>query len=260
MTSSSAQSAHPIHRYIDASIANQNRLKEELNRLQSAQDDAERSLEILDFMASRMDSDPLVNPSLSSSNALLLKSSKLPIIHQHLGHLHSNGDSKEQEPPPPNLEYLHSNTMIRLANKQVVKVSDIKVGDKVLSLCINLYPQSNGKQRDSLLPKPFKRPSQSTATNTTTTNGNPHHHVNHKSPPNHVAKPLRKRKPITRSNTINTASVPFMLPPPIPHTHSAQNNLAKQSKRHSNKGTVCGIHCVFIFMDKVFANLRDVCT
>eukprot|EP01083_Nonionella_stella_P063278 164427_1 len=45
-----------------------NRLREELQRLQSAQDDAQRSLEILEFMSFRMDNDPLVNPSNNINN------------------------------------------------------------------------------------------------------------------------------------------------------------------------------------------------
>ncbi len=43
------------------------------------------------------------------------------------------------------LGYLPPNTIIRFANKQLRKISNIKVGDKILSLCINSYP--NGESR-----------------------------------------------------------------------------------------------------------------
>merc|ERR1719295_1400987 len=40
-----------------------NRLKEELHRLNSAQDDVSRSLELLSFMSAGFASDPLANPA-----------------------------------------------------------------------------------------------------------------------------------------------------------------------------------------------------
>ncbi len=46
-----------------------NLLREELQRLQSAQDDAQRSLEILEKMSCKMDNDPLMNICNSNENS-----------------------------------------------------------------------------------------------------------------------------------------------------------------------------------------------
>eukprot|EP01083_Nonionella_stella_P263681 895454_1 len=138
-----------------------NRLREELQRLQSAQDDAQRSLEILEFMSFRMDNDPLVNP-LNNNNINTTKSN----IQQPI--------SGENDLPPM-LEYLPSHTIIRCANKQLRKISNIKVGDKILSLCINTYP--NGKSRNSYLPKPTKRTSQITINSTNGYSTHTHTHT-----------------------------------------------------------------------------------
>eukprot|EP01083_Nonionella_stella_P263682 895457_1 len=185
-----------------------NRLREELQRLQSAQDDAQRSLEILEFMSFRMDNDPLVNP-LNNNNINTTKSN----IQQPI--------SGENDLPPM-LEYLPSHTIIRCANKQLRKISNIKVGDKILSLCINTYP--NGKSRNSYLPKPTKRTSQITinSTNGYSTHTHTHTHTNG----------INKKRERSRT-TVNT-SVPFMLPPPV--QRPSQSNININNNHNHIKG------------------------
>ena len=129
-------------------------MKEELDRLESAHDDVERSIEILEFMAARMNDDPLVNPE-NGDNFFQNASNNLS-HHLYLSDNSSDSYSYNNNDFPeisPNLEYLPSNTIIRLANKSVKKICNLSIGDKILSLCINSYP-TNGKSRDSFLPRP----------------------------------------------------------------------------------------------------------
>lgn len=218
-------------------------MKEELNRLQSAQDDAQRSLEILEFMASKMDNDPLVNPSTNNQNMNFLLSNNnnnnLYLLNDHSSGDDGNNDDTEIS---PNLEYLPSNTIIRLANKQVKKICDLRIGDKILSLCINSYP-TNGKSRDSFLPAPSKRPSQQIQNgiyNNNIKNKNKHNKHNNKtlqrsSVQQHRNKmgPKQKslsglpRRPRSRTQQI---TVPFMLPPPVQRPLSASNANSNQLK------------------------------
>eukprot|EP00484_Ammonia_sp_Unknown_P028244 CAMPEP_0197026694 /NCGR_PEP_ID=MMETSP1384-20130603/6727_1 /TAXON_ID=29189 /ORGANISM="Ammonia sp." /LENGTH=699 /DNA_ID=CAMNT_0042455403 /DNA_START=11 /DNA_END=2110 /DNA_ORIENTATION=- len=213
-----------------------NRLRDELNRLQSAQNDAVRSLEILDFMASRMDSDPLVNPQNTDNilnngvNGHTTPSNHVPFVHS--GGSMMNGSNSASSSSAQidssnsemllNLEYLPANTLIRLANKQTKRVSELHIGDKVISLCINAYPQS-AQKRDSFLPKPSKRPSQIALQQQQQQSTSPPSMQSRQSLQNglsrtkslhHAQRSLSGIPQRVRAKTHAIAAIPFMLPPP----------------------------------------------
>eukprot|EP01084_Bolivina_argentea_P289630 497380_1 len=222
-----------------------NRLREELNRLQSAQNDAERCLEILSFMSSHMDKDPLVHPPTRTHNTTTTTnhhhSNHRPQYEPHTHTTHH--DAAMSHTIPATLEFLPSNTIIRLANKQVRKISAIRVGDKILSLCINSYPNShnhthnttkNGKSRNSsYLPKPVKkRPSQTNGNlnslsraksmhaSNATASSRPSLQQNGGANGHHTSHAKR-----ARSHTKPNIPIPFMLPPaPTPQTLNINEN------------------------------------
>ena len=133
-----------------------------MTRLQNAKDDTQRSLDILNFIAQRNDKDPLLNSKLNTywdNNNNNKNNNNNHIQLQQNDSSHSSHHSYQSDDDinnlSPNLEYLPSNTEIRLSNKSIKKICDLQIGDKILSLCINLYP--NGKSRNSYLPKPNKK-------------------------------------------------------------------------------------------------------
>jgi len=95
------------------------RCQNELSRLRSAAADDDRCLEILDFMADHAADDGLLNGDLETSI--------------------DDGVTSNEESFCLR-QYLPSNTMVRLWNKQLIAIGELKAGDKVLSLCINVYP------------------------------------------------------------------------------------------------------------------------
>ena len=160
-------------------------------------------------MSSKMDSDPLLNPSSNKSESQAL------IRHQN-----------EQCSTHNNFEYMPSNTMIRLSNKKVIKLSELSVGDKILSLCINTYPNnqssSSTSSSHSFLPKPIKSHKQSKSNSM---NGS----IIDKISNSKKMTKSEKEKRIRSRTTVN-GTVPFMLPPPVQRPAYPQNATSENTQ------------------------------
>merc|ERR1712228_162639 len=164
------------------------------------------------FMSSKMDSDPLLNPS-SNHNQQSINKQQQQQTSQH----HHN-----------NFEYMPSNTMIRLSNKKVIKLSELCVGDKILSLCINSYPNSTNSNH-SFLPKPINNKTKAT---TLSNNGSIIDKITNSKKQKMTKSEKEKR---IRARTTVNGTVPFMLPPPIQRTHHSQQNASShQQNTQSN--------------------------